>query len=75
MNTIYFSKIEAIQLREYDNCQVYDRSHSNGSFKLRSQCLSFCMQNLIKPECQNDLILMKKRILHREDLTSLDGEG
>ena len=74
-NNIYYSKIEAIQLKDYDNCQLYDRSDGNGTFKLRRQCLSSCMQKLIKPECQNELVLMRKRILQREELPTSVGNG
>ena len=67
--------MKAIQLKDYDNCQFYDRSDCNGTFKLRSQCLSSCMEKLIKPECQNELVLLRKRILKREELPSSADNG
>ena len=54
---------------------MYDRGDGNGTFKLRSQCLSSCMQKLIKPECHNEFVLMRKRILQREELPSLIDNG
>ena len=73
-NTIYISKIENIQLINYDECQVYGIKKQD-KFKMRSDCLHDCFISKFNEKDQNTLAKLRNTLLRGDQLSNLTYEG